>query len=64
MSDIADQGNEAAELFLQVARRNQKPATEIKGLGFCLNCGAAVEGERRWCDTECRADWEQANAKR
>lgn len=64
MSDPADQGNDAAELFLDIAKRNHKPPVEIHGIGICLNCGAAVEGEKRWCDTECRNDWEQANARR
>lgn len=64
MSDIADQGNDAAELFLEVARKNQRPPTEFHGVGFCLNCGTAVDGEARWCDVECRGDWERANARR
>lgn len=64
MSDIIDQGNDTADWFLEVARRNQAPAKEIRGIGLCLNCGAAVEDDRRWCDIECRADWERANARR
>ena len=64
MPDPADLGNETAELFLQADLRNRKAAPVVHGVGFCLNCGVAVEGDLRWCDRECMADWERANARR
>lgn len=64
MSDPADQGNEAAELFLEVAKRNHKPAPVQHGVGFCLNCGAEVEGDKRWCSVECRDDHQRATGQR
>jgi len=58
MADECDRGNETAELFLSVARAAVKPAVAPMGIGICINCGADVAGDARWCDTECRADWE------
>lgn len=60
MSDIADDANDTAEVFLQSAllkqQRNAK-ATPA-GIGFCLYCSEEVEGDRRWCDAECRDEWQ------
>lgn len=64
MSDIADKGNEAAEVFREAALSQRKPALPARGVGFCLNCGAGVKGDARWCDVACREDWERANHRR
>lgn len=64
MSDIIDNANDAAELFLDVAKKNRQPPQEIHGVGFCLNCGDAVEGDARWCGIGCRDDWQRANHRR
>lgn len=29
--------------------------------GYCLFCDEAVEGNRRWCDSKCRDDWQTLN---
>lgn len=64
MADEADRGNDAAELFLNVAIKNSgRPLQQAVGIGMCLNCGAAIEGDGRWCDTDCRDDWEQHGHK-
>lgn len=34
-----------------------KPA-EIKGTGRCLYCNAEIDKDRRWCDADCRTDYE------
>lgn len=64
MADVIDSGNETAAFFLEVARKNATPPVPVAGVGMCLNCGAAVEGDARWCDTECRSDWEHAQRRR
>lgn len=30
--------------------------------GFCLWCGAKLAHPLRWCDADCRDDWERAHA--
>ena len=64
MSDEADKGNDTAEFFLAASLSLVKPAQPAHGVGLCLNCGCAVTGEKRWCDVECRGDWERANDRR
>jgi hypothetical protein len=59
MSDEADRANDTAETFLAAALRNRKLEAPQHGVGMCLNCGAAVPGDRRWCDAECAAEWER-----
>lgn len=56
--DIIDQGNEAAELFQRAALSKRKPKGP-EPTGFCLNCEAEVQLGMRWCDADCRTDWEK-----
>lgn len=66
MPDIIDDANNTADLFLRVELQNRKH-TAIKapdGIGVCLNCGADVEGDRRWCDHECRDQWQADQARK
>lgn len=61
MSDLVDQGNETADLLLEVALENAKRKNAIMRsfvTGTCMNCGACCRD--RWCDTDCRDDWEKA----
>jgi hypothetical protein len=60
MADIIDDANQTAEFFLAAALQNlkQNASKETPGVGACLNCGAAVEGEKRWCDADCRDQWQ------
>ena len=64
MSDEADKGNDTAEVFLAAALQNRKPVLKMHGIGMCLNCGAGVSGENRWCDKDCMKDWEDAQRRR
>lgn len=66
MSDEADRGNDAAEFFLGLALKEQSAKVPgiPKGIGMCFNCDAEVQGDARWCDTDCRADWERAQVQR
>ena len=58
MADEADRANDAAELFLDISLKSVPVAVPAEGIGICINCGVDVEGERRWCDKDCMADWE------
>jgi hypothetical protein len=58
MTDIIDQGNEAAELFLRSALSPKKLNEPIAD-GKCHNCEASVPRGARWCDADCRTDWEK-----
>lgn len=63
MSDIIDMANERADqhlaLSLQAAR---VPTCVLPATGYCHNCGEDVAREDwRFCDTECRNDWQKRN---
>lgn len=66
MTDIIDKGNEAAEMFLRASlspRKLNEPVAD----GKCHNCEALLPQGVRWCDADCRADWqkhERANKMR
>jgi hypothetical protein len=59
MSDEADKGNEAAELFLLAAlSKSQRTPPAPTGDGLCINCGVLCETiNHRWCSLECREDY-------
>lgn len=57
MADIIDLGNEAAETFLRAALSTREE-TGPRPNGRCHNCGEPLRGSLRWCDSDCRDDWE------
>lgn len=57
--DIIDQGNEAAEIFRKSALSQRKPDGP-EATGHCLNCDARLAPKLRWCNADCRTDWEKA----
>jgi len=61
MSDDADLANDTAAVLLDAALANRRAArAELQcGRGFCLNCAAEIERPLRWCDEQCREDWER-----
>lgn len=42
-------------LALRYHRRPEGPAS----VGYCLCCREALPAARRWCDADCRDDWER-----
>lgn len=57
ISDPSDLATERERLYREAALRARKPMGP-KPSGFCLNCGEPVRPPRRWCDKDCRDDWE------
>lgn len=57
--DQIDRANDIADLERTIALRNAAAtAPAAEPTGACLNCGAKLKRGRRWCDAECREDWE------
>jgi len=55
--DISDQATLREEQDRQRAlRQRQRPGPRATGL--CLFCGLVTTGGRRWCDAECRDEWQ------
>lgn len=62
--DIVDEANELAQQAVENAIESARKATpEAKATGKCLNCGYHVPPGHRWCDADCREDWQKSNTK-
>lgn len=58
MSDIIDDANEAADIFLASALTKRQDPGPFP-TGHCHFCGEAVPPGHRWCDADCRDDWQR-----
>jgi len=66
--DEIDRANALADLMaehtvakIRQAANGARPAARPTGL--CLWCGYVVTDHARWCDAECRDDWEHAHVR-
>jgi hypothetical protein len=62
--DVIDQANERADQFLShslatAAKQPQLPPAS----GKCFNCDEDVAAGERFCDCDCRDDWQLRNNK-
>ena len=48
----------------EALRRRTPPAPILPYCGQCYWCGEALPPTRRWCDADCRDDWERDHARR
>ncbi|MBI4997839.1 MAG: DUF2116 family Zn-ribbon domain-containing protein [Rhodocyclales bacterium] len=57
--DIIDRANEVAAIAVEarISVSADAPA-EVEAVGVCLNCSAPVPDGHRWCDADCRNDWQ------
>jgi len=63
MADYADKSAEAADTFLMESLSWRRAEVDASG-GHCLNCEAEIDLLMRWCDTDCRDDWQKRNPHR
>ena len=66
MADIADDGADRAEFFLKLAKEKQEAEAKrlvLPAIGRCYNCDEPLHGDSRWCDTDCKADWEYRESR-
>lgn len=64
MADLGDKAQDAADLFFDIALKHRK-AEPPPFTGACLFCEEPVAYPLRWCDADCRDDWEkQEHARR
>lgn len=63
--DEIDKANERAEQFLvhSIACAAKGQALPI-ATGHCFNCSNGLALDERWCDSDCRNDWEARQHKR
>ena len=57
MTTLDDKATEFEELRRADALKMRKPDGP-EACGACLNCGAYLGDGLRWCDQDCRDDWQ------
>lgn len=63
--DIIDRANQLAEDERARAVASASAAGPVaEATGHCLNCGDRLRKGRRWCNAECREDWEARRKRR
>jgi len=66
--DLLDDADRATEAFHREAVSNKRPEGPAPD-GFCHNCGALLhirthpDPDARWCDADCRDDWQARVAR-
>jgi len=58
VADIIDDAHEREEELRQKALEARKPVGP-PACGYCYNCGEQLAQGLRWCDADCRDDWEK-----
>ena len=59
MTDIFDRASEREQLERDLAISSaRKSALSAQATGHCLWCNTELKQGKRWCDAECREDWE------
>lgn len=61
MADEVDLAGEFQEQFIADSLQRQLNAqVKIPRItGHCLNCEEKINKDSRWCDTDCRDDWQR-----
>lgn len=62
--DICDEADRVTEWILLEALTMRRQPPSPKSTGYCLHCGAVVERGARWCNPDCRDDWEREERAR
>lgn len=57
--DIIDHATDIAEAERQRAISQRPRAPVIAATGSCLCCDHPLPPERRWCDADCRDEWQK-----
>ena len=65
MADIADITTARQELEEEILRQYKRVEGGPAPIGRCHNCDEPLEGDDRFCDADCRGDWQaRQNMKR
>ncbi|MCX7083934.1 MAG: hypothetical protein NTY69_00145 [Methylococcales bacterium] len=60
--DDADRVNNNQSLIDKAnAHKSKRITTSYVATGLCLFCDEPVDPGRRWCDAQCRDDWQSEN---
>lgn len=60
--DDVERGQEKEQALREAALERRRP-TAPPACGVCLYCNEPVPGVRRWCNEDCRDDWEREQGR-
>jgi len=61
MVDEVDRANEQIQKGIDDTLKNIDTTIPKNITGKCLSCGQSVSDERRWCNADCRDNYEKTN---
>jgi hypothetical protein len=61
MVDEVDRANEQIEKGIEDTLKNINTTIPKNVTGRCLACGENITDERRWCNADCRDNYEKTN---
>lgn len=61
--DIIDNAAATEELHRTLALKAINRGPQVVATGRCLNCGEPTPEPRRWCDADCRDDWQASRSR-
>lgn len=61
--EAADRRREI-ELEMGIREIQRRAGERVAATGWCLDCGEEVPSPRRWCDADCRDQWEKRETAR
>lgn len=64
MADICDQADDVIQAGLDNAADAARHAGRLPARGRCHNCDALLVGDLRFCDADCRDDWQRREDQR
>ena len=59
MVDDVDKANEQVQKGIEDTLKNISTVIPKNITGECFTCGQPVDNERRWCDADCRDNYEK-----
>lgn len=61
-ADLSDLATQQEQMFLDASLTLRKPEGP-PACGHCLNCDEPLPAGARWCDADCREDWEKRETR-
>lgn len=62
--DEADIAQPLIEARIEAGIKAASEAKWLEATGRCLNCGEELADGARWCDADCRDDWQRRESAR
>lgn len=62
--DNSDQAERLEQQQRDLSLKYIRTQPEVRYTGRCHNCAEPIEAPKRWCDVDCRDDWQQRQRRK